>query len=70
MNNILIFSEDTLKDYKNKVVTILEKLRTADLRLNINKYEFSVKITKYLEFIIKTKKELRINFEKIKVITE
>ena len=70
MNNILIFSEDTLKDYENKIIIVLEKLRVASLRLNINKYEFSVKIIKYLEFIIKTEKKLRIDSEKIKVITE
>ena len=70
MNNILIFSESTLKNHKNKIATILEKLRVTNLRLDINKCEFSVKIIKYLEFIIKTKKKLRIDSEKIKAITE
>ena len=70
VNNILIFSESTLKNYENKIATILEKLRVTNLRLDINKYEFSVKIIKYLEFIIKTEKKLRMNSEKVKVITE
>jgi len=70
VNNILIFSESILKNYENKIATILEKLYVTNLRLDINKYKFSVKIIKYLEFIIKTEKRLRIDSEKMKVITE
>ena len=70
MNNILIFSESILKNHENKIAIILEKLRVTSLRLDIDKCEFSVKITKYLEFIIKAEKRLRINSEKMKVITE
>jgi len=70
VNDILIFSESTLENHENKIATILEKLRVTNLRLDINKCEFSVKIIKYLEFIIKTEKRLRMNSEKMKVITE
>jgi hypothetical protein len=70
VNGILIFLEDTLKNYKNKVTTILKKLQAASLRLDINKYECSVKTTKYLEFIIKAGKGLRMDSKKVKVIIE
>jgi hypothetical protein len=40
------------------------------LLLNIKKCEFDVKSTKYLGFIIKASKGLRIDLEKIKVIKE
>ena len=58
IDDILIFSEGTLKDYENKVATVLEKLCVAGLHLDINKCEFSIKTTKYLGFIIEAGKSL------------
>ena len=40
------------------------------LQLDINKYKFKVKSIKYLEFIIKTRKEIYIDPVKVKVIIE
>ena len=44
---------------------MLSALKTASLHLNIKKCKFAVFFTKYLKFIIKVKKKIKINFKKI-----
>jgi len=51
-----------------KVSKILTKLKTADLKLDLNKYEFIVKEVKYLEFVITIREEIKVNLEKVAVI--
>ena len=46
---------------------ILERLREADLQINIRKCEFDVKETIFLEVIV-SDQDLRMNFKKIKNI--
>jgi len=53
-----------------KVSKILIKLKTADLKLDLNKCEFIVKEVKYLEFIITIREEIKVNSEKVAVIRE
>ena len=53
-----------------KVSKILTKLKTADLKLDLNKCEFVVKEVKYLGFIITVREEIKVNSEKIAVIRE
>jgi hypothetical protein len=53
INNVLIYSSGSRKDYEEKVKGIVQKLGAAKLYLDVNKSEFSVKKTKYLRFIIK-----------------
>jgi hypothetical protein len=48
----------------------LNKLEKAGLYLDIKKYEFKCKETKYLGFIIQAGKGIKIDLEKIKVIKE
>jgi hypothetical protein len=52
IDNVLIYSNGSRKDYENKVKGIVRKLGAAGLYLDVNKSEFSVKKTKYLGFII------------------
>jgi hypothetical protein len=47
---------------------VLKAIGKARLPLDIKKCEFNVKITKYLRFIIKVVKGLRIDSKKIKAI--
>ena len=51
IDNILIYS-DTLKEHRQHVQQILQKLQRAGLQLDIDKCEFHVQEVKYLELII------------------
>ena len=70
MDNILIYTSGSLRDYRVKVHMVLGKLREAKLILNIDKYQFERKQVKYLRFIIKAGVRLRMDPEKIKAIWE
>ena len=65
-DDILIYSQN-LKEHRDHVKKILERLRAAELQMNINKYEFDMIETKFLELIVK-KNEIRMNLEKIRTI--
>ena len=47
---------------------MLRKLQEVGLQINIRKYEFKVKLTKYLEFIIKAGKGIYIDLVKVAAI--
>ena len=66
LNDILIYSNNKKKHVKH-VKKILEKLKHADLYLNINKCEFHIKQVKYLELIIIIE-DLKMNSQKIDTI--
>ena len=51
IDDILIYS-DTLKEHRQHVQQILQKLQRAGLQLDIDKCEFHVQEVKYLELII------------------
>jgi hypothetical protein len=69
INNVLIYSSGSRKDYKEKVKGIVQKLEAARLHLDVNKSEFSVKKTKYLRFVIKAGQGVSIDLEKVLAIT-
>ena len=66
MNNILIYSENSLK-HDTQVKKMLQCLKKAGLQVNIKKSEFSIQSTKFLSFIISTE-GIAINSEKVAVI--
>ena len=68
LNNILIFFFNSLKNYCQKMITILKWLWETDLQIDINKYKFKTMFTKYLEFIVKVEKDVNMNSNKIKII--
>ena len=68
LNNILIFFSNSLRDHCQKMITILKQLQQTDLQININKCEFKTTFMKYLEFIVKVKKDVNMNLNKIKII--
>jgi hypothetical protein len=55
------------KEHIKHVKKILQRLRNADLQADIDKCEFSVHETKYLNFIV-DRNEIRMNSEKIEII--
>jgi hypothetical protein len=69
IDDVLIYSNGSRKDYENKVKGIVRKLGAAGLYLDVDKSEFSVKKTKYLGFIIEVGRGVSIDLEKVSAIT-
>ena len=69
IDDVLIYSNGSRKDYKDKVKGIVRKLGAAGLHLDVDKSEFSVKKTKYLGFIIEAGQGVSIDLEKVLAIT-
>ena len=67
-NNILIYSEN-IKDYERYVNNILNRFIKIGLNVDIDKYEFYIIRIKYLSIII-TFRSIKIDLNKVKVITE
>ena len=68
VDDVLIYLSRSKTEHKAKVKQIVQRLRAVGLHLDIGKSKFSIKITKYLEFIIKAKKSIRINLDKVTAI--
>jgi hypothetical protein len=68
MNDILIYSNFKKKHVKH-VKKMLQRLRNADLQANIDKCEFFVHETKYLDFIV-DRNDIRMNLEKVETILQ
>ena len=69
INDVLIYMSRSQLDYREKVYKVLQQLQDTRLQLDVDKYEFEVKSTKYLGFIIKVGQGLRIDLAKVKAIT-
>ncbi len=68
VNDILIFTDESLHQHWNHVQRILLRLWEVGLQIDIDKCEFEVKSIKYLEFILKVEKNIQMNPQKIKAI--
>jgi hypothetical protein len=68
LNDILIYSKDK-KKHKEHVRKMLYKLRKAEIQANIDKCEFNVFETKFLDVIVRVN-EIRMNSKKIQTIIE
>jgi len=68
VNNILIFTDELLHQHQNHVQKILLWLQEVSLQINIDKCEFEVKSIKYLKFILKVRKSIQMNSQKMKTI--
>jgi hypothetical protein len=66
INDLLIYSR-TLKEHKQHVCMILERLQLAGLQASIRKCEFAVQRMKYLGFVITTE-GIEVDPEKVAVI--
>ncbi len=68
VNNILIFTDESLHQHQNHVQRVLLQLQEVDLQIDIDKCEFEVKSIKYLKFILKVEKSIQMNSQKMKTI--
>ncbi len=68
LDDIIIYSK-ILKKHKQHVWLILNKLREADLQIDINKCEFHVQKTIFLELLILIK-ELKMNLQKMQAVVD
>jgi len=68
VNNILIFTDELLHQHWNHIQKILLQLWEVGLQIDIDKCEVEVKSTKYLKFILKVKKSIQMNSQKMKAI--
>jgi hypothetical protein len=69
IDDVLIYSDGSLKDYEDKVRGIIRKLEAAGLHLDVDKSKFSVKKTKYFGFFIEAEQGISIDPEKVSAIT-
>jgi len=68
LDDIIIYSK-TLKKHKRHVRLILSRLREADLQIDINKCEFHVQETIFLELLISIE-ELKMNPRKVQAVVD
>ncbi len=68
VNDILIFTDELLHQHWNYVQKILLQLWEVSLQIDIDKCEFEVKSIKYLKFILKVRKDVWMNSQKMKTI--
>ncbi len=66
LNDILIYSK-ILKKHRTHVKKVLDKLREVDLQINIDKCEFKIQKTLFLELLIFIN-DLQMNFRKVNMI--
>jgi hypothetical protein len=70
VDDILVFSSGSLRQHREHVKKVLQRLRDAGLQIDIDKCEFEVQSTKYLGFIIEAGKGIRMDPEKVKALLE
>jgi hypothetical protein len=68
IDDVLIYSDGSLADHREKVKKVLSRLRDAGLQLDIDKSEFEVHSIKYLGYIIEAGKGVRVDPEKVVAI--
>ena len=66
LDNIIIYS-DSKKDYYKHVKQVLEQLSKVEIQIVIEKYEFLIKKTNFIGFIIKLG-QISIDLKKVKAI--
>ena len=66
IDDILIYSS-SLKEHREHVSKILEKLKAAGLQVDVTKYKFDVEEVPYLNLIV-SKNGVRMDPEKVKAI--
>jgi hypothetical protein len=68
LNDIIVYS-NSKKEHIRHVRKILQRLREAEFQADVDKCEFHITETKFLEMIVK-RDEIKMNSEKIKAIVE
>lgn len=70
IDDVLIYSDGSLADHRNKVRKVLQRLQEAGLQIDIDKCEFEAKSVKYLGFIVDAGKGIRVDPEKITAVEQ
>ena len=70
LDDVLIFTEGSLKKHHDHVRQVVERLQDAGLQLEISKCEFDVRRTKYLGFILESGKGISMDPEKVQAIKD
>jgi hypothetical protein len=68
IDDVLIYTDGTLDDHREKVKLILFKLFKAGLQLDVDKCEFEQKQVKYLGYIINMEQGITVDPEKVETI--
>jgi hypothetical protein len=68
LNDIIVY-DNSKKKHIQHVRKILQRLREANIQIDVDKCEFHSTKTKFLDMII-DRDEIKMNFEKIKTIVE
>lgn len=70
IDDVLIYSDGSLTDHREKVKKVFKRLQDAGLQLDINKCEFEASSVKYLGYIVEAGKGIRVDPEKVVAIKE
>ncbi|CEJ95270.1 Putative Pol-like protein [[Torrubiella] hemipterigena] len=70
IDDILIYSDGTLDDHREKVKKVLKRLQEAGLQVDIDKCKFEAISVKYLRFIIDAGKGIRVDPDKVRAIQQ
>jgi hypothetical protein len=68
LNDIIVYSNNK-KEHIRHVRKILQRLREANIQMNVDKCEFHITETKFLDMII-DRDDIKMNLEKVKAIVE
>jgi hypothetical protein len=68
LNDIIMYN-NTKKNHIQHIRKILQRLRKTDIQVDVNKCEFHITKTKFLEMIVE-RDDIKMNLEKVKVIIE
>jgi hypothetical protein len=68
LNDIIVYSNNK-KEHIRHVRKILQRLREAEIQVDVDKCEFHIIETKFLEMIVK-RDEIKMNSEKVKTIVK
>jgi hypothetical protein len=68
IDDVLIYSDGSLKDHREKVRLVMKRLQDAGLQIDIDKCDFEAKSVKYLGFIVEAGQGIRVDPEKIKAV--
>ncbi len=68
LNDIIVYS-NSKKEHVQHVRKILQRLREINIQIDVDKCEFHIIETKFLEMII-DRDDIKMNFEKVRAIVE
>lgn len=68
VDDIIIYSDGSIEDHRQKVYKVLQKLKDAELQCDISKSEFEQDSVKYLGFIVHTGRGVHVDPKKVEAI--